>query len=85
MSEKLETEYLDTSQVDVVYMGKEIDNCKRELDVYYYKKRIYLIYNKGTTEEYTTSELIENIKVDPDKYLYTPYAGYAGYTTYKHK
>ena len=58
------------------YLGITKDNCGRDVDIYSDGIDIYIIYDKDTPEEYSTSASIAHVKAAPDNYLFTPYVDF---------
>jgi len=50
-------------------LGTTIDNVQRNVDVYADDEYAYCVYEDG----YETFALLDDIKSEPDRYMFTPY------------
>ena len=55
------------------YLGTTTDNCHRNVDVYAKNNMFLAVYDKGLDTEVISEESIQNVQMNPDDFIYTPY------------
>ena len=59
------------------YLGSSQDMTGKKVNGFLDNGYIHIVYNLNTPEEHYSTKLLEDIEVDMDKYLWTPYATFA--------
>ena len=55
------------------FLGKTVDNCHRNVDMFSDGDTIYAVYDLCEHTEYSAEESISKIKKNINEYLFTPY------------